>query len=271
MAAAWCMWTHFGDNAEYLVGQYQGALPDVVDRDVYLVDFSYPLETMEQIIHYADNVYLIDHHKSALEELWILGDVMNVAHSNLAHSGARLAWDFVQSVLGSNLGKKRPALIDHIEDRDLWKFLLDGTEEITTALFSHALTYRTIDKFMRASETTLKKLRAEGVTLLRKHKVDVQTIIDTGLQRISFLEFSDIPLVNCNHMFASDVGNLLSLTAPFAITYTDTAKHRVFSLRSNSQNRQAVDVSRIAKIFGGGGHARAAGFKVSRSDDLARI
>jgi len=40
----------------------------------------------------------------------------------------------------------------------------------------------------------------------------------------------------------------------------DTPEGRVFSLRSNDEG---VDVSEVAKQYGGGGHRNASGFKVS--------
>ena len=47
---------------------------------------------------------------------------------------------------------------------------------------------------------------------------------------------------------------------PFAVCYWDTLQGRVFSLRSTDDG---MDVSEIAKQYGGGGHRNAAGFTVS--------
>jgi nanoRNase/pAp phosphatase (c-di-AMP/oligoRNAs hydrolase) len=59
---------------------------------------------------------------------------------------------------------------------------------------------------------------------------------------------------------ASDAGNLLAQDEPFAVCYWDDREKRVFSLRSVAQG---VDVSEIARAFGGGGHRQAAGFSLS--------
>ena len=42
---------------------------------------------------------------------------------------------------------------------------------------------------------------------------------------------------------------------------------RVFGLRSSDEG---IDVSDVARQYGGGGHAKAAGFKVPRDHDLAK-
>jgi nanoRNase/pAp phosphatase (c-di-AMP/oligoRNAs hydrolase) len=44
---------------------------------------------------------------------------------------------------------------------------------------------------------------------------------------------------------------------PFAATYYDSPRGRVFSLRSQEGGE---DVSKIAVLYGGGGHQHAAGF-----------
>jgi nanoRNase/pAp phosphatase (c-di-AMP/oligoRNAs hydrolase) len=67
----------------------------------------------------------------------------------------------------------------------------------------------------------------------------------------------DVPVANLPYMFASDAGNIMSEGEFFAASYFDTPDGRKFSLRSKDTG---MDVSEIAKRFGGGGHARAAGF-----------
>lgn len=61
------------------------------------------------------------------------------------------------------------------------------------------------------------------------------------------------------YIFASDAGNRMAEGELFSASYFDTPEGRKFSLRSKEGG---MDVSEIAKRFGGGGHARAAGFQV---------
>jgi uncharacterized protein len=65
--------------------------------------------------------------------------------------------------------------------------------------------------------------------------------------------------VNVPYTFSSDMGHLLGKGEPFAATYYFDGKDYIFSLRSDDNG---LDVSEIAKKFGGGGHKHAAGFKV---------
>src|SRR5690606_35880403 len=54
-------------------------------------------------------------------------------------SGAGIAWDFFHP------GVPRPALVNHVEDRDLWRFALPGTREIQAAVFSRPYTFAAWD------------------------------------------------------------------------------------------------------------------------------
>uniref|UniRef100_UPI0037C0ADD3 DHHA1 domain-containing protein n=1 Tax=Flavobacterium sp. TaxID=239 RepID=UPI0037C0ADD3 len=101
----------------------------------------------------------------------------------------------------------------------------------------------------------------------RKYDQDLENILKTT-QRLAEIGGYMVPLVNCNYLYASDIGNILAKDQPFSVTYYDTAKSRCFSLRSVPGG---VDVSEVANKFNGGGHKHAAGFKVERGHPLACI
>jgi len=267
IAAAWCFWKQYKDSYDYLPGVYNEPPPDVFNRDVYMVDFSYKHEIMSMICQYANNVTLLDHHKSALEDLWDLAALPNfdMTHATDTMSGAMIAWEFVKAKEGHK--RKLPELIKHIQDRDMWKFELPHTREIMAAVFSYEKSFEDYDKLMKLSKTGIKDLIKEGIVLERKYRLDLAGLIKQ-CQRVIEFEGYTVPIANLNGLYASDAGNIMSENNPFSITYYDTARSRVFSLRSKPTG---VDVSIIASKFKGGGHKHAAGFKVSRDHELARI
>jgi nanoRNase/pAp phosphatase (c-di-AMP/oligoRNAs hydrolase) len=66
---------------------------------------------------------------------------------------------------------------------------------------------------------------------------------------------------------ASEAGDEMCKGKPFAATYyVDKDGMYNFSLRSSEDG---IDVSEIAKVYGGGGHKHAAGFKVT--GEIARM
>ena len=106
-----------GFDIEFVPANYGDAPPDVTDKDVYIVDFSYSKETIISMAEKAKSIVILDHHKTAKEQL---GDIhlANVAiRFDMSRSGAQVAWDYFN---GST--SERPIVIEHVADRDLWKF-----------------------------------------------------------------------------------------------------------------------------------------------------
>lgn len=266
-SAAWCFWRKYGADADYVAGVYQQDPPDVTGRDVYLVDFSYKRPVIEQMLKVANSVMLIDHHKTAIEDLEPLfmqdswtGEPKQLAYFvDLNRSGATLAWDYLFP------DEERPLLLGHIEDRDLWCFKLPGTREIQAFVFSYEYTFELWDKLMSADQVELLKMTAAGAAIERKHHKDIAELVAVCKRRL-VIGGHDVPVASLPYTLVSDAAHLMAQGEPFAACYWDTAEGRVFGLRATDDG---LDVAEIAKQYGGGGHAKAAGFKVPRSHPLA--
>jgi oligoribonuclease NrnB/cAMP/cGMP phosphodiesterase (DHH superfamily) len=270
-AAAWVFRRKFGDGVELVPGQYQQQVPSFAGRKIFLTDFSYKRDTVEKLLEQGNDITLIDHHKTALEDL---DGLLPMDHSSLAHSGGMLAWKFCFP------GEEPPQLLRHIEDRDLWKFELPGTREIQAALFSYEYDFDVWDCLMRQCETPegLERLRVEGEAIERKHWKDLRELLKATQREMIFaappgmptVTGVTLPVANIPYTLASDAGHAMATNhkAKAAACYFDTADGRQFSLRSLPDG---PDVSAIAKLYGGGGHRNAAGFKVPRGHWLASL
>ena len=148
-SAAWCFWRKYRDDCDYVAGVYQQAPPDVTGRCVYLVDFSYKRDVVLLMLEQAEHIVLIDHHKTALEDLAGIESEKFSTFTDLNRSGATLAWDFLFP------DEDRPLLLGHVEDRDLWRFKLPGTREIQAFVFSHEYTFDMWDQLMKADQVEL--------------------------------------------------------------------------------------------------------------------
>ena len=162
-SAAWCFWRKYGEACDYLAGVYQQEPPDVTGRAVYLVDFSYKRSVVLRMLEQASHIVLIDHHKTALEDLAGIESEKFSTFTDLNRSGATLAWDFLFP------GEDRPLLLGHVEDRDLWRFKLAGTREIQAFVFSHEYTFEQWDRLMSADQVELLKMTAAGFKVPRGH------------------------------------------------------------------------------------------------------
>lgn len=238
------------DQWEFYPGIYQQEPPDTQDRDVLLVDFSYKRPIVEQMLERAKKVTIIDHHKSAIEDLDPLMASNFEKHFSVEHSGAMLAW------MHFFPGEDAPALIQHIEDRDLWKFQMEGTREIQAAVFSFPYDFEVWDKLMAMDAQLLRK---DGEAIERKHFKDIKELLAVCKRRMVIGGYN-VPVASLPYTLTSDAGNIMAEGEPFAACYYDSPDGRNFSLRSKPEG---VDVSEIAKQYGGGGHKNAAGFKVT--------
>lgn len=235
-------------SAEFFPATYQEPPPDVTGKDVVMVDFSYKRPVLLDMASVANSIVILDHHKSAAEDLIDLpGNV--IAIFDMERSGARMAWDHFFPA------DEPPKLIEHIEDRDLWRFALPGTREIQANVFSYPYDFDVWDELMA---TDPDKLRIEGAAIERKHHKDIQELLKVTQRRMVIGGF-DVPVANLPYTLSSDAGHEMAKGEPFAACYWDTPDGRVFSLRSAPEGQ---DVSAIAKQYGGGGHRAAAGFKV---------
>lgn len=262
--AAWVVRQALGEeNVDFHAGHYGTPAPDVEGRDVIIVDFSYPYELLVLLGHQARSILIIDHHKTAAEPLapasfaeWAPSTQRVGTVFDMNRSGAGLTWDYF------NPGQPRPPLINHIEDRDLWRFKLEGTREIQANLFSYPYDFEVWDMLMRQP---IAAAIAAGVAIERKHHKDVAELL-AGSKRRMVIAGYDVPVANLPYIHSSDAGHLMADGEPFAACYQDTSEHRYFSLRSTSMG---LDVGEIAKQYGGGGHRNAAGFKVPFDHELA--
>lgn len=264
--AAWAMWLKYPD-AEFVPGVYGQKPPDVAGRDVYLLDFSYSRAVMDRLVETAKKVTVLDHHKTAqcsLEPLLNRGEIFGEFH--MEKSGARLAWEWFHP------GTEVPLFVRLVEDRDLWRFAVPNSRALNAAFFSYDYDFERWSWLRKCCEDSdlYRLYREAGEAIERKHHKDIAELVPKLRHARYFHKIDDgdgavpVPCVNLPYTLASDAGNMLAQDAPFAaVYYQDANGDFVFSLRSFG-----VDVSEVAKKYGGGGHKHAAGFRVKSLEAL---
>lgn len=264
-AAAYAVWKRFGNAVEYVPCQYGREAPDVTGKDVLIVDFSFKRDVMQVMGEQAKRIIVLDHHKSAEAEL---ADFLKLecvggpfekryadrilegvgVHFDMEKSGCRMAWEYCFGT------EPMPEWFAAIEDRDLWRFELRGTKEISIAIRSMPRDFELWDMF------TAERLANEGVTIRRYVDMIVSNICDTAFEEA--VAGHTVPVAACSYDFVSDVANELlnrNPEAPFAACVVRSYEGTTYSLRSMDDR---MDVSEIARAQGGGGHRNAAGFRL---------
>jgi len=250
--AAYSAWKLLGNRAEYYACKHGNPPPDIKGKNVAILDFSFSNATTKKMIEEASALIVIDHHKSAVVELH---DISNTIF-DMKHSGARLAWDFFHP------GKEPPKFINYIEDRDLWNWELEYSKEFSAAFDMVPFEFEEFEKFEDSS--VFDGACKRGSYILAYSKTVIKKVSEQAQKRK--MDGKDVLVVNSSH-WMSEIGARLSPDCDFAlIWYWDHEdKHTKVSLRAF---HETVDVSEIAKTFGGGGHKKAAGFQLSKGKHI---
>lgn len=245
----------FEKAVELLPVSYGSEPPDVLGREVWIVDFSYKRECLIEMAADAKRLTVIDHHKTAEEDLRDLP----FCTFDMDRSGAGLAWDLLCAP--SCETDRRPWIVDYVEDRDLWRFRLPDSRLISDVIM--ATPYNLSSWSLLASRD-----RREVVNAGRAIRMKIDSYCESMMMNVRIAEFRDLaiyngmfPVVNAPQIMISDLLHLMLMKderAALAMGWFQRGDGRYqFSLRA----REDFDVSTIARAFGGGGHRAAAGFQ----------
>ncbi len=287
IVAAWACWKRWTHEVHYLAANYGFQPPaDVADKNILIVDFSYPQAQLEAMVEAgARSIVILDHHKTAqhdlaaftLEENWpreITSRNVHVALEQLEmaccppivglfdmdRSGAHMAWSFAFP------SEPAPHVVVLAEQYDLWRFKPgagDPAELLHLAFQAAGLTIREVDeihwRMERGDMEPLNKGRA--IYAWRAQLID-EIASRAHLRTVAGVE--GVISVECPYSLVSAVGHYLLdkyPAAPFAAMSVTGESAVTWSLRSRDDR---ADVSAVAKGQGGGGHRNAAGFRIEK-------
>lgn len=250
IAAAYAAYVKFGYSAKYIPFTYR-MIPNLdilKGKEIYVVDFSFKREMYLKLLAVADSVTVLDHHKTAHEEI---GDLVTIDQSK---SGAVLAWEYFHPETPV------PELFLLVQDRDLWQWQYASTDAFTSYMFLKPLT---LENFETAMSMSLDDMISKGQIILDYNNNELARA-SRSVRNVNILGYI-VPIANVPVSLSSKMGNQMALGNPFSISYSDNRDVRMFSLRSTDEG---LDVSAIAKVYGGGGHRAASGFSLPLDSPL---
>ena len=256
--AAWAAWKLLGSKAKYIACKHGSPPPDVTGKNVAICDFSFNNATTKKMIQDANSLVILDHHKSAVVELHDISEAI----FDMNHSGAVITWKFFHP------GKEPPKLLKLIEDRDLWKWEVSYSKEFSAYFDMVPFEFEEFSKF--EDESVVESAMKQGAIILAYSKTVVKKIADKAKRRV--FNGKRAYVVNSSH-WMSEIGARLAPDCDVAVIwfYDHEQRNIKVSLRAHHDN---IDVSEFAKEYGGGGHAKAAGFSLPGDtvvDDLFDI
>ena len=219
-------------------------------------------------IHIVQKMTILDHHKTSKEmvDTIVQENIPNLeVVFDMERSGATIAWDYFFPE------KPCPFFIRYIEDKDLWKWKLEYSQEINFALQDH-LNLKEFTLFLEEETNSFQKLLQEGKIVKKENDEKIRRIASkstTGSFRCDEQTYHVMIVENTDRSLTSDVGNYLCESYPeidFAVITCQTPDYCSVSLRGIKG--KCPDLSEIAKHYGGGGHASASGMRVTNLENM---
>lgn len=253
--ACWAAHKVLGGRATYHAASHGNPPPDVTGKHVMIVDFSYDLATTLDIISKAASLVILDHHKTAYERLSSLPEL----HFDNSHSGAILAWNYFHP------DKDPPRFLKYIEDRDLWKWELPYSKEFSAAFDMVPWTFEDFELF--EDDSVVDEAINRGKYILAYSKSVIKKICEKAQSRK--WRGKSVLIVNSSH-WQSEIGNKLAQDCDIAIIWYYSHEDHKTRVSCRAFHEE-VDVTDIAKAFGGGGHKKAAGFELPEGTHIEAI
>lgn len=244
--------------------------PDLTGVDqLYIVDFSYPHKDLRWLTEGGRRVVVLDHHQTAIDDIcanhgdypgeapWgdgargdryvmrYTGGYDTVLDTN--RSGAGITWDYF------NPGEPRPAVVDYVEDRDLWRRRLPHSQAVSAYIRCHP---HTLDVWDSLAKEPVEEMATTGAGV----QLHIDAYCRAAANHAYMCEMGDrsFPIVNVTYESCSEVAAYL-----LDVFGTDMAGY--FFERGDGlwqygfRSRNGVTVHDHAALFGGGGHPQAAG------------
>lgn len=256
-AAALAAWLFYEGQAEFLGLDHDETrsvadLPPLEGRVVYILDFAFSPELMGEIDARAAKLVMLDHHKSAAQQLAGFACRCGVVHFDMSKAGSRLAWEFFQRE------RPLPDLVRYIEDRDLWTWQYPESAGFLAALDMEDKRFERWAEIADYSPAQVAEFMARGQAMDDKYR-KLAADIAAGAEPVVFNGQQGL-MVNASGAFHSLVGDILSKqSGTFALVWS-ASKGGVIKVGLRSQ--RDYDCIPLAVSMGGGGHAQACGFRM---------
>jgi len=223
---------------------------------VIVVDYSFQKEDMLQLADGREFIW-VDHHKSAILEFEeISKDWKGIR--DISEAACVLTWKYFFP------DKPVPRAVVLIGDRDIWRWAEADTGAFNESLFNQN---NLVDNdalwlpLFEDDQDVLGQMIKEGAWLREITLKNVDRLMESRSFEVQFERHKTLAI---NASSTGDVGNY-GRSRGYDIVYCYRDEMQPTGLATNvTLYSDKVDVSVIAKKYGGGGHAGAAGFSFPR-------
>lgn len=234
-------------------------------EQIYITDLTVPEWAYEYFKDNNINVKVFDHHEVHLYGNNYPFATVKVNLGNHQTCGTELFFEYLKDLYPHINTKKVKQYVDYVTELDTWHF----TSDIPKELDSLKNTYGTKDFIKSITRRLKSKKETFEFTPFEKKftklkKAEIQRYMEAKEEKMLLYEING---KKCGVLFAernkSELGNYISVNHPeLDLVLMLDASSRI----SYRTNRDDVNVSEFATIYGGGGHQKASGSKFDDED-----
>ncbi len=254
--SAWVAWKKFGDTAEYIASFHDDEPVFLEGKEIYTIDITFPEVVTMRLMKDNKRVTAIDHHISTKETTLIT----HKPSFSLDHSGSTLAWKYFFP------DDQIPQFLLNVEDRDLWRKKIPSSPVLYAYLDLFDFNFEIWDKLIKDFEVLDKrnKILETGQLLLKYEEKRMDRHINKNAMLVVFEGHKTYAINESG--YASQIGERLSeVLPPISIIWRQNKNGLIIvSLRGSGD----VDVSELAKKYGGGGHKNSAAFRLNSLTEI---
>lgn len=245
--------------------------PNIDKKNIIIIDVAYNSEIIKYISQKASKLLFIDHHTSIRKDILNLKlPENNEIVYDINQSGASLVWKYFFGT------QKMPTFVEYIRDNDIGAWKLDNTLPFIAGLevnFELEPTYNNLIEWDKLLDEEFLNSLIERGKVYNEYK---EYLIKRYSKKYTLMHFPSkkilnklklnlkegqykVAVVNSSCPSVSLLGKYIvdTVDCDFCILWNYSINKKIFIIALRSKN---VDISEIAKKFGGGGHKYAAGF-----------
>lgn len=244
---------------EYLGYSHGSDLLDYKNEIILILDLSLPEELLNKLMK-NNIIYIVDHHLSS-EKIISKIKLPNMIYYDKIYCGALNLWKLLYPE------ENIPKILLYVNDRDLWLNKMENYLEIFNGLtleennichWSNLIYNLTDEKF--------NNIKNNGKILVENMNKHLELISRNMYFSKYIFENKSYDIIYCNSpIYQSDLGNYILEQFPDVIVgiyyYNGINEKTIFSLRG----KNIVNLSKIAELYGGGGHYNAAGLSINKN------
>lgn len=279
-------WVYWGAGltraarCDFIEMSYEKPFPmDTINpnEQIYIVDYSISPDEMRELLKITTDITWIDHHKTAIEKYdGFEYDIRGLRYDGIAacmltycylHHMTDRGFDKIKP-FDISMTKDAPTFTKLIADWDVWKFDYgDDTRKFITAFNSYDFRPESEEWYRFFKDEKVKsedKMIIEGAAMIKYRDGWAKGYLERFGFETEFegLRCFAVNLGNCNsEYFKSLPEGKYDAFMPFAFS----GEKWTVSMYSTTH-----DISDICKKYGGGGHAKAAGFTCFELPFLAK-